>query len=114
MYDIGEYEIYHYNDEENGDHNNGEDDEDKPVSSSKRLYRACSPHGHGPALFKYDLTHGSLATVAYSVSILALAVHILIFTGLKKLRDQPAQNLLAFSCSLFVAQLLFLTGLNYR
>ena len=55
-----------------------------------------------------------LSKATTSLSLMAIAFHVAVHTALKKLRTPPAQLLLAFACSLFVAQLLFLTGLTYR
>ena len=86
--------------------------------------KVCSPDGrNGRPLFEFTNARGhrgqgnavllTLFKVMSGVSLATLAVHIVIFSGLKKLRTQPAQNLLALACALFVAQLLFLFGLDY-
>lgn len=43
-----------------------------------------------------------------------MVVHIFIFTAIEKLRNPPAQNLLALTCSLCPAQLFVIVGLRYE
>ena len=48
------------------------------------------------------------------MSILFLGMHIFIYTSMKKLRDQPSQNVLAMAVALFPVQLILtVDGLTY-
>ncbi len=49
-----------------------------------------------------------------TLSVIALTIHIIVYTSLKKMRTQPAQNMLALAVALALGQFLALTGLNYR
>ncbi|EFX73786.1 hypothetical protein DAPPUDRAFT_14177, partial [Daphnia pulex] len=55
-----------------------------------------------------------LSNVCLTISVICLAFHIAIHIALPKLRNVPAKNLLALSCTLFLGQLLFLTGVGAR
>jgi hypothetical protein len=55
-----------------------------------------------------------LSNVCLTISVICLAFHIAIHIALPKLRNVPAKNLLALSCTLFLGQFLFLTGVGAR
>ncbi|TRY68695.1 hypothetical protein TCAL_09669, partial [Tigriopus californicus] len=76
-----------------------------------RRYQVCF---EDPPLFEYDPTQAQVFTITSWVSLVALAYHITVFTSLKRLRNQPAQNLLALACSLFITQLLLVVALDYH
>ena len=65
--------------------------------------------------FKIDIKVAMLWFKATTwMSILFLGVHIFIYTSMKKLRDQPSQNLLALTVALFPIQLILtVDGLTY-
>jgi G protein-coupled receptor Mth (Methuselah protein) len=56
---------------------------------------------------------GVLASTLLWISVIFLAVHIFVHTALQKLRNPPAQNLLALTCALCAAQFLTAAGLTY-
>ena len=97
IYDIGEYEIYYYTDSD---------------GEKRRHYRICSLEDEPPVVV-FTVAQSYLFTVTTALSVIALTAHIVIYTSLKKLRTQPAQNLLALAVSLALSQFLFLTGINY-
>jgi hypothetical protein len=63
---------------------------------------------------KYSYAQRYLSNVCLTISVICLAFHIGIHIALPKLRNVPAKNLLALSCTLFLGQLLFLTGVGAR
>lgn len=63
---------------------------------------------------KYSYAQRCLSNVCLTISVICLAFHIAIHIALPKLRNVPAKNLLALSCTLFLGQLLFLTGVGAR
>lgn len=54
--------------------------------------------------FDYSAAQNYLSDVCLTVSVLCLAMHIAIHSGLPKLRNLPSKNLLSLSCALFLAQ----------
>ena len=55
---------------------------------------------------KYCLILGVLGSTLIWISVICLGVHISIYTALKKLRNSPAQILLALACALCPAQII--------
>ena len=49
---------------------------------------------------------GVLGSTLIWISVICLGVHIFIYTALKKLRNAPAQILLALACALCPAQII--------
>ena len=93
-YDIGEYEIYHLD--------------------GKDIYRVCSVTDPKERIIKFNGIQAKLSTILTTVSLIFLFLHIVIYSSLKKLRNQPSQNLLSLVCSLFVGQFLFFYGFDFQ
>lgn len=65
--------------------------------------------------FKYASTgQHYMSDICLAISVVCLAFHIIVHMILPKLRNLPGKNLLSLSCALFMAQLLFLTGIGLR
>ena len=57
-------------------------------------------------VYKFCLILGVLGSTLIWISVICLGVHISIYTALKKLRNAPAQILLALACALCPAQII--------
>ena len=57
---------------------------------------------------------GALGSTLLWISIICLCIHICIHTALKKLRNPPAQNLLALTCALCPAQLITALAITFN
>ncbi|XP_063612172.1 uncharacterized protein LOC134785698 isoform X2 [Penaeus indicus] len=58
----------------------------------------------------FSAVHQYLTLVVLSVSLVALALHMVIYMLVPRHRNLPGKNLFSLSCCLFVAHVLFLTG----
>ncbi|KAK4020210.1 hypothetical protein OUZ56_002208 [Daphnia magna] len=74
----------------------------------------CADDDQADTYFKYSAGQRYLSDICLAISVCCLALHIAIHIALPKLRNLPGKNLLSLSCALFVAQLLFLTGIGLR
>ena len=92
MYHIGEYEIYHLD--------------------GKDIFRVCSVEDPDAKIIKFNDVQAYLSTILTTISLFCLFFHIIIYSSLKKLRNQPSKNLMSLACSLFVGQLLFFYGFD--
>lgn len=72
----------------------------------------CAPETVTDNADKFSAAQGLVSSICLIISLICLAVHILVYVLLPKLRNLPGMNLLSLSCSIFVAQLLFLTVVN--
>ena len=57
---------------------------------------------------------GALGSTLIWISVICLSIHISVYTALKKLRNPPAQNLLALTCALCPAQVMTAVGLTFN
>ncbi len=82
----------------------------EPIEDGKNV-SICVPDSY----FKYaSIGQRYMSDVCLVISVVCLAFHIIIHVILPKLRNLPGKNLLSLSCALFMAQLLFLTGIGLR
>ena len=89
MYHMGQYEIYHLD----------RDDE--------LIFKVCSDEDDGVVsaggkMINFDPVQALLSTVLTTISLIFLMLHIIIYSSLKKLRNQPSKNLMSLVCSLFL------------
>ena len=74
----------------------------------------CIEEKEPDTYFRYSPFQRYLSDLCLIISVVCLALHIIIHIALPKLRNLPGKNLLSLSCALFMAQLLFLTGIGLR
>ena len=75
-------------------------------------YLVCSENPGGGDSLKFSDAQSYLSAVCSAISLTCLAIHIVVYSMLKRLRNVPGKNLLSLAVSLFIAQLLFLLGVN--
>lgn len=73
----------------------------------------CAKENRPGTYFNYSPAQRYLSDLCLVISVVCLALHIAIHIALPKLRNLPGKNLLSLSCALFMAQLLFLTGMVF-
>ncbi|XP_065579142.1 uncharacterized protein LOC136039387 isoform X1 [Artemia franciscana] len=89
LYEIGDYELTNNNEA-----------------------RVCAIHPEKDFYFKFSRFQSYVSQLGLVISLICLAVHIMVYSFLPKLRNMPGKNLLSLSCALFMAQMLFLTGID--
>ncbi|CAM1291593.1 Uncharacterised protein g185 [Pycnogonum litorale] len=95
LYDTGEYELSRSNND-----------------SSPMILLVCREEQIMERLFKFSSSQGIVSEICSYISIVCLVLHITSYTIVPKLRNLPGKNLLSLSCSLLVAQCLFLFGID--
>lgn len=85
----------------------------EPVPGGQNV-TVCADDDQPDTYFKYSPGQRYLSDICLAISVACLALHITIHILLPKLRNLPGKNLLSLSCALFMAQLLFLTGIGLR
>ena len=102
LYDIGEYEILHF--------------ENEDERRRHHQYKVCAVLGK--AYFFIELPSEAAARLfkaATFVCMVCTGLHIFIYTSIKELRDLPSQVVLAMAVAYFPIQLLLaLNGLAYK
>ncbi|KAK7085127.1 hypothetical protein SK128_019212 [Halocaridina rubra] len=63
-------------------------------------------------LATFSEAHSYLTAVVLIISVTALALHMGIYILVPRFRNLPGKNLFSLSCSLFIAHMLFLTGMR--
>ena len=90
-------------------------DPDQYETTANGSVQVCADEGRqNDYYFKYSAVQRILSDVCLAVSIVCLALHIAVHSAVPKLRNLPGKNLLSLSCSLFMAQLLFLTAIGAK
>lgn len=93
------------------------------VNVSKKVYKKgeyemlkegtiliCNDHRYYTAAF--TTTHQLLTLIVLVTSLSCLGLHIIIYLLVPRFRNLPGKNLFSLSCCLFIAHLIFLTGIT--
>ncbi|XP_068230514.1 uncharacterized protein [Palaemon carinicauda] len=70
----------------------------------------CNENHH--YLLKFSDAHKLLTLIVMVISIVSLAFHICIYMLVPRFRNLPGKNLFSLACCLFIAHILFLTGIG--